>query len=80
MTQCGVAALEKGKPFPSNCALSWIIWVALNPSILTYWATGLHLLRNECRTTIAAHNCRHPLVETLEIIDVPMRNTRIALK
>ncbi len=39
-----------------------------------------HLLRNECCTTIAAHNSRHPIVETLEVIDVPMRDTHITLK
>ena len=33
MIQYGVAVLEKGLPFPADCALSWIIWVALNPSI-----------------------------------------------
>jgi len=33
MTQYGVAVLEKGLPFPADCALSWIIRVALNPSI-----------------------------------------------
>ena len=27
----GVAALEKDMPFPADCALSWIIRVALNP-------------------------------------------------
>jgi hypothetical protein len=33
MIQYGVAVLEKGLPFPADCALSWIIWVALNPLI-----------------------------------------------
>ena len=33
MIQYGVAALEKGLPFSADCALSWIIWVALYPSI-----------------------------------------------
>ena len=40
MIQSGVAALEKDMPFPSDCALSWIIRVALNPSILTCWTTS----------------------------------------
>jgi hypothetical protein len=30
MIQYGVAVLEKGLPFPADCALSWIIRVALN--------------------------------------------------
>jgi hypothetical protein len=34
MIQYGVTALEKGMPFPAACALCWIIWVALNPSII----------------------------------------------
>jgi len=29
MIQGGVTALEKDQPFPSNCALPWIIWLAL---------------------------------------------------
>jgi hypothetical protein len=33
MLQYGVAVLEKDMPFPVNCALSWNIWVALNPTI-----------------------------------------------
>jgi hypothetical protein len=33
MLQYGVAVLEKDMPFPANCALSWNIWVALNPTI-----------------------------------------------
>jgi hypothetical protein len=33
MFQYSVAALEKDKPFPAHCALSWNIWLALNPSI-----------------------------------------------
>jgi len=33
MPQYGVAALEKDKPFPADCVLSWIIWVALNPHL-----------------------------------------------
>ncbi len=40
MIQYGVAALEKDMPFPSDCALSWIIRVALNPSILPCWTTS----------------------------------------
>lgn len=32
--QYGVTALENGMPFPAACALSWIIWVTLSPSIL----------------------------------------------
>ncbi len=39
MIQYGVAVLGKDTPFPSNCALSWIIRVALNPSIYTCWTT-----------------------------------------
>ncbi len=31
MSQYGVAALEKDKPFSAVCALSWNIWVPLNP-------------------------------------------------
>ena len=43
MIQSGVAALEKDRPFPSDCALSWIIWGALNPSNQPCWTTS-HLL------------------------------------
>ena len=28
MIQYDVAALEKDVPFPSDCALSWIIWAS----------------------------------------------------
>ena len=31
MSQYGVAALEKDMPFSAVCALSWNIWVPLNP-------------------------------------------------
>ena len=31
MLQSCVAAFEKDKPFPASCALTWSIWVALNP-------------------------------------------------
>ena len=31
--QYGVAVLGKDMPFSTDCALSWIIWAALNPSI-----------------------------------------------
>jgi len=31
MPQYGVAALEKDMPFSAVCALSWNIWVPLNP-------------------------------------------------
>jgi hypothetical protein len=33
MLQYGVTALEKDKPFPADCVLSWTIWVALNPTL-----------------------------------------------
>jgi len=32
-TQYGVAGLEKDMPFSAVCALSWVIWAALNMSI-----------------------------------------------
>ena len=31
--QCRVAVLEKGMPFPADCALPWPIWGALHPKI-----------------------------------------------
>ena len=40
MTQYRVTALEKDMPFPANCVLSWIIWVALNPSIIACRSTS----------------------------------------
>jgi len=40
MTQYFVAALGKDTPFPADCALSWIIWVALNPSNQPCWTTN----------------------------------------
>ncbi len=39
MIQTGVAVLEKDLPCPADCALSWIIWVALSPSIQASWTT-----------------------------------------
>jgi hypothetical protein len=33
MSQSCVAAFEKDKPFPASCALTWNIWVALNPQL-----------------------------------------------
>jgi len=33
MGQYCVAVLEKGMPFPADCALAWPIWDALNPKI-----------------------------------------------
>ncbi len=42
MIQTGVAVLEKDLPFPADCALSWIIWVALSPSIVPCWTTRLN--------------------------------------
>jgi len=33
MSQSCVAALEKDEPFPARCALTWNIWVALNPQL-----------------------------------------------
>jgi hypothetical protein len=39
MIQYGVAALAKDMPFSADCALSWIIWVALSPLIQPCWAT-----------------------------------------
>ena len=33
ISQCRVAALEKGMPFPAGCALPWLIWGALHPKI-----------------------------------------------
>ncbi len=41
MIQYGVAALEKDSPFPSDCALSWIISVALNPQISPWRSTSI---------------------------------------
>jgi hypothetical protein len=41
MIQYGVAALGKDTPFPADCALSWIIWIALNPLNLPCWTTNL---------------------------------------
>ena len=38
--QCGVAVLVKGMPFPADCALPWLIWDALNPSILSCSTTS----------------------------------------
>ncbi len=35
MIQYGVAALEKDMPFPSDCALSWIIWASSEPINIT---------------------------------------------
>jgi hypothetical protein len=40
MIQYGVAVLVKDKPFTAACALSWIIWVALNSSNLPCWTTS----------------------------------------
>ena len=40
MIQYGVAVLVKDMPFPADCALSWIIWVALNPSISPWRSTN----------------------------------------
>ena len=39
-----------------------------------------HLLSNEPGTAIAAHDRREPLIKPLEIIDIPMPDTDIALK
>ncbi|MCH7507716.1 MAG: hypothetical protein IID60_10495 [Proteobacteria bacterium] len=33
MSQSRVAALEKDEPFSARCALTWNIWVALNPQL-----------------------------------------------
>jgi len=33
MYQCCVAVLEKDMPFSAVCALSWNIWVPLNPKL-----------------------------------------------
>ncbi len=41
MIQYGVAALVKDMPFTADCALSWIIRVALNPSDLPGWTTSI---------------------------------------
>ncbi len=41
MIQYGVAVLEKDLSFPADCALSWIIWIALNLSIQPYWTTSV---------------------------------------
>ena len=44
MLQNGVAVLAKDMPFPADRVLSWIIWLALNTSILN---DGV--LRNPCQ-------------------------------
>ncbi|MCU7804432.1 MAG: hypothetical protein KZQ92_23010 [Candidatus Thiodiazotropha sp. (ex Lucinoma borealis)] len=31
--QCGVAVLEKGMPFPADCALPWMMWGTLHPKL-----------------------------------------------
>ena len=31
--QCRVAVLEKGTPFPANCALPWSVWRTLHPKL-----------------------------------------------
>jgi len=33
MLQYSVAALDKDEPLSTDCALSWNIWVALNPTL-----------------------------------------------
>jgi hypothetical protein len=51
--QSGVAGLGKGMPFPVTCALSWIIWGTLNPSIDSGWSTGSSSSYAQVRATQA---------------------------
>jgi len=50
LTWYGVAALEKGMPFPAGCALFQINWGTLYPSNLSCSTTSLECRRTGLRT------------------------------
>jgi len=37
--QRGVAVLDKGAPFPADCALPWSVWRTLHPKLSPGWST-----------------------------------------
>ena len=59
--QCRVAVLEKGMPFPADCALPWPIWDALHPSILSCSTTSsaYQLSSTFCKLAIELMQCSH---------------------